>query len=72
MRRQTLRKKSPRDREEHPAVRHDEEFANVHARIARRAYELYQARGCDDCHALDDWLQAEQEILTAQDWRGDQ
>ncbi|MDF3014988.1 MAG: hypothetical protein K0R44_213 [Thermomicrobiales bacterium] len=72
MRRQTVRKKSPRDREEHPAVRHDEGFANVHACIARRAYELYQARGGDDCHALDDWLQAEQEILTAQDWRVEQ
>jgi hypothetical protein len=44
----------------------------MYMRIARRAYELYQARGGDDCHALDDWLQAEQEILTAQDWRVEQ
>ena len=28
-----------------------------------RAYELYQQRGMSDGHELDDWLQAEQEIL---------
>jgi len=27
--------------------------------IRRRAYELYEARGCQDGHALDDWLRAE-------------
>jgi hypothetical protein len=27
--------------------------------IARRAYELYCARGREDGHDLDDWLQAE-------------
>lgn len=31
--------------------------------ISIRAYELYQSRGCEDCHDLDDWLQAEREIL---------
>ena len=30
--------------------------------IARRAYELYQARGCADGCDLDDWLQAEHEL----------
>jgi hypothetical protein len=32
-------------------------------RIRLRAYELYEARGREDGHALDDWLQAEAEIL---------
>jgi hypothetical protein len=29
--------------------------------IRRRAYELYEQRGRDDGHELDDWLQAESE-----------
>jgi len=31
--------------------------------IRRRAYMLYELRGRQDGHALDDWLQAEAEIL---------
>jgi hypothetical protein len=31
--------------------------------IRRRAYELYEQRGRGDGHVLDDWLQAEDEIL---------
>jgi len=30
--------------------------------IAQRAYFIYLARGGNDGHALDDWLQAEQEL----------
>jgi Protein of unknown function (DUF2934) len=30
--------------------------------IARRAYDLYLARGCEPGHHLEDWLQAEQEL----------
>ena len=30
--------------------------------IARRAYDLYLARGCDPGHDVEDWLQAEQEL----------
>jgi len=33
------------------------------ARIAVRAYELYEQRGRQDGYALEDWLQAEREIL---------
>jgi hypothetical protein len=32
------------------------------SRIARRAHELYEARGTQDGRDLDDWLQAEREI----------
>ena len=32
-------------------------------RIARRAYELYEQRGCVDGFDTQDWLQAEQEVL---------
>ena len=30
-------------------------------RIRERAFELYEQRGCQDGHDLDDWLQAEAE-----------
>jgi DUF2934 family protein len=33
--------------------------------IARRAYELFLARGAQHGRALDDWLQAERELLDA-------
>jgi hypothetical protein len=30
--------------------------------IARRAYDLYLARGCETGHDVDDWLRAEREL----------
>ena len=30
--------------------------------IRQRAYELYEARGWEDGHELEDWLSAEEEI----------
>jgi len=30
--------------------------------IARRAYDLYLARGCEPGHEVEDWLRAEQEL----------
>ena len=30
--------------------------------IARRAYELYEQRGCAHGHDVDDWLLAEQQL----------
>jgi len=32
-------------------------------KIAKRAYEMYEARGKQDGAQMDDWLKAEQEIL---------
>jgi Protein of unknown function (DUF2934) len=32
--------------------------------IEKRAYEIYEARGCEDGHAVEDWLAAEQELTT--------
>jgi hypothetical protein len=34
----------------------------VEDEIRRRAYELYEARGGEDGHELEDWLQAKAEI----------
>ena len=36
---------------------------DLHVRIADRAYELHAERGYRQGNALDDWLEAEQEIL---------
>jgi hypothetical protein len=33
--------------------------------IARRAFELYTERGCEDGHDVDDWLKAERELRQA-------
>jgi hypothetical protein len=41
------------------------ETAELRARIAKRAYELYERRGYQDGYALEDWLQAEREIRDA-------
>jgi hypothetical protein len=32
--------------------------------IRRRAYELYEERGREDGHELEDWLRAEEEITS--------
>ena len=34
----------------------------THGEVARRAYDLFLARGCEHGHDLDDWLQAEREL----------
>lgn len=36
---------------------------DVQVRIAARAHELYEQRGCLDGYHLHDWLEAEREIL---------
>jgi hypothetical protein len=33
--------------------------------IARKAYEIYEARGKEPGRAMDDWLQAERELLSS-------
>lgn len=35
----------------------------IHELIARRAYGIYEGRGHVDGHAVEDWLQAESEVL---------
>jgi hypothetical protein len=32
--------------------------------IQKRAYELYQERGMEDGHDVEDWLRAEEEVTT--------
>jgi len=35
---------------------------NVEGEIRRRAYELYEQRGREDGHDVEDWLRSEEEI----------
>lgn len=35
---------------------------STHDEIAKRAYELFEARGREHGHDLDDWLQAERQL----------
>jgi hypothetical protein len=45
-----------------PKARIDAAANITESDIARRAYDLYLARGCTPGHQLEDWLQAEQEL----------
>ena len=56
----TAKLKSQEPRSQKPDLNSDTE-----ERIRRRAYVLYEQRGRVDGFALDDWLQAEGEILGA-------
>ena len=50
-------------KEKNPATRATApQSENVEEQIRRRAYELYEARGREDGHDLDDWQQAEAEV----------
>jgi hypothetical protein len=45
-----------------PKVRADGPIAVTEKDIARRAYDLYLARGCEPGHQIEDWLEAEREL----------
>ena len=40
-----------------------ERSPDLHARITEQAYALYEIRGREDGHALEDWLEAERFVL---------
>lgn len=37
---------------------------DLHILIAKRAFERYKARGCQDGFDLEDWLEAERDVLS--------
>ena len=39
-------------------------FDDLHGRITKRAYELYVQGGCREGRAVEDWLDAEREIVS--------
>ncbi|MFO0700860.1 MAG: DUF2934 domain-containing protein [Nitrospira sp.] len=61
---QSIQKQEPTDVEKEPV--HCQPFSpcdDLSVRIANRAYELHAERGYRQGYALDDWLEAEREIL---------
>jgi hypothetical protein len=48
--------------QEQPALLPHVAASVTESEIAARAFELYCARGCEDGHDLEDWLQAEREL----------
>ena len=53
----------PKDRTQKPTANLvTESHPNLEEEIRRRAYELYETRGWEDGHDLEDWLRAEEEI----------
>jgi hypothetical protein len=66
-----VRTKTPRDRQnegqnmKHTNKENPQSPTENHRHqdeVAQRAYELYQARGGEPGHELEDWLNAEQEV----------
>jgi Protein of unknown function (DUF2934) len=54
---------SEREIETNPDVETQPSGTITQEEIAQRAYALYEARGREDGHDLDDWLEAERELL---------
>jgi hypothetical protein len=49
-----------------PSANVDLNPTNLEQEIRRRAYELYEERGREDGHELDDWLRAEEQVKARQ------
>lgn len=45
-----------------PSANVDLNPTNLEPEIRHRAYELYEGRGREDGHELDDWLRAEEQV----------
>jgi hypothetical protein len=46
--------------------REKREIPGLHGRVALRAYQLFENRGCVHGRDLDDWFRAELEVLSGQ------
>ena len=53
----------PKDPTKKPSATVLGESQELENQIRQRAYALYEARGREDGHDLDDWLRAEEEIM---------
>jgi DUF2934 family protein len=54
----------PSDPTKKPPSKSVTEAAQFEDQIRERAYELYELRGREDGHDLEDWLRAEEELAT--------
>ena len=57
----TVQPKKPSS--ESKSIQTNKAASNVHEEIRQRAYELYEQRGRQDGHDLEDWLQSESEVM---------
>lgn len=55
-----------KSRSRQPRAAKTAQSTDIEDRIRHRAYQLYEQRGTVDGFALDDWLQAEAEVVRAQ------
>ena len=53
----------PKEKDEHSRVSNVGSLELTEEIIRTRAYQLFEQRGCEQGHDLDDWLQAEAEIM---------
>lgn len=58
------KKSTPRAVGQQPAPPDHPRQDELYMRIATRAYEMYLRRGNEEGHALEDWLEAEREVLS--------
>ena len=58
-----------KSRSRQPRTTKTAQSTDIEDRIRPRAYQLYEQRGTADGFALDDWLQADAEVLRAQKQR---
>ena len=47
----------------HEETQSPKSYADLQEQVRLRAYELYEKRGREEGHALEDWLQAESELV---------
>ena len=52
----------PKEKSEDPQISSIDPVEPPEEAIRVRAHQLYEERGCEDGHDLDDWLQAETEL----------
>ena len=60
MKHRVIRMPAPRD------FQKEQSLGGLRQQICRRAYELYEARGREDGHDVEDWLRAESEVAQQQ------
>jgi hypothetical protein len=53
----------PKDPAKKPSATAVSDPQELEIQIRERAYELYEARGREDGHDIEDWLLAEEEIM---------
>jgi hypothetical protein len=59
VKRTTVTSSAPKSRFGMPLEKTVKSNGNLNQKIAEKAYELYVARGCENGHDVEDWIEAE-------------